>query len=116
MRVWVPYKKLNAISQQSSDEERYFLGTVDSSNERHSPWVINFQINELQHGKCATEEEIFVVDGLERALLGREHSRMWKLSKSDRHVKFWFYSNFKKSSFCSKIFFSQLLQTCLSLV
>ena len=118
-------KKVNAISQQSSDEETYFLGTVDS-NEGNSPWVTNFQLNEssvsfkidsgadvsvipytiyksihppipllptrkllrgpcnhkldvkstfkieLQHGKCATEEEIFVVDGLERALLARE--------------------------------------------
>ena len=27
---------------------------------------------QLQHCNCATEEEMFVVDGLERALLGRE--------------------------------------------
>ena len=128
-----PSKHLNEISQQSSDEETYFLGAIATPDELNNPWVTNLQVNEtnvsfkidsgaditvvpckmyqsirppipllqtkkilrgpcnhkleikgtfktlLQTSDCATEEEIFVVNGLERALLGREAAQRLKL-------------------------------------
>ena len=128
-----PSKHLNEISQQSSDEETYFLGTIGTPDELNDPWVTNLQLNEtnvsfkiesgadatvvpykmyqsirppipllqtkkilrgpcshkleikgtfktlLETRDCATEEEIFVVNGLERGLLGREAAQRLKL-------------------------------------
>ena len=124
-------KNVSEISRQnmetdSSEEDTYFLGTVNTPTTQNNPWVTNLNLNEtsvsfkidsgadvtvipykvyqtmrqpipllqtkkllmgpcnhkllvkgtfkmqLHHNNYVTEEEIFVVDGLERALLGRE--------------------------------------------
>ena len=38
-----PSKHLNEISQQSSDEETYFLGAIATPDELNNPWVTNLQ-------------------------------------------------------------------------
>ena len=126
-----PPKNISEISRQnmetdSSEEDTYFLGTVNTPTTQNNTWVTNLNLNEtsvsfkidsgadvtvipykvyqtmrqpipllqtkkllmgpcnhkllvkgtfkmqLHHNNYVTEEEIFVVDGLERALLGRE--------------------------------------------